>query len=136
MSIAIADLAELLKSLSPRWNPGVYVFVSVPDDGPVALRSVVASIREPEGWSLVLAEADAAVLGLAIDFRAAWLTLTVHSALEAVGLTAVVAQALATAGISCNVIAGARHDHLFVPCERAQEAMAVLTGLQQQAAGA
>jgi len=133
MSSGIVELPELLRSLSPRWNPGGYVFVSVPEGTQVNLRRAIASIREPEGWSLVMAEADAIALGLPIGFRAAWLTLTVHSALEAVGLTAVVAQALADAGISCNVVAGAHHDHLFVPCERAQDAMTVLAGLQQRA---
>ena len=133
MPSAIVELPELLRSLSPQWNPGVYVFASLPNDAQVQLHNAIASIREPEGWSLVLAEADAIALGLPIGYRAAWLTLTVHSALEAVGLTAAVAQALGEAGISCNVIAGAHHDHLFVPCERAQEAMAVLAALQQRA---
>lgn len=52
-----------------------------------------------------------------------------HSALEAVGLTAAVALALTDAGISCNVVAGFHHDHLFVPFGRAAEAVAVLEAL-------
>lgn len=65
-----------------------------------------------------------------ILFRAAWITLTVHSDLSAVGLTAAVAGALAQANISCNVIAGAYHDHLFVPFESAAQAMEILRRLQ------
>jgi hypothetical protein len=111
----------------------VYVFVSVPEGVVADASRAIASIREPEGLSLVLAETDAAAQGLVVQFRAAWLTLTVHSALEAVGLTAAFASALAEAGIGCNVVAGSFHDHLFVPYERAAEAMAVLADIQQQA---
>jgi hypothetical protein len=56
-------------------------------------------------------------------------TLTIHSSLEAVGLTAVFAGALARAGIGCNVVAGYTHDHLFVPADRADDAVAALRAL-------
>ena len=59
------------------------------------------------------------------------ITLTVHSALEGVGLTAAVAGALAQAGIACNVVAGYHHDHLFVPWDRREEALAILQRLSQ-----
>ncbi len=62
-------------------------------------------------------------------FVAAWITLQVHSALEAVGLTAAVSHVLTGAGISANVIAGYTHDHVFVPVERADDAMSVLATL-------
>ena len=60
---------------------------------------------------------------------------TVHSDLNAVGLTAAFASALGGAGISCNVVAGAYHDHLFVPVERADDAMRALRSLQRGADG-
>jgi hypothetical protein len=72
---------------------------------------------------------DADRLQLRYDFVAGWITLQVHSALAAVGLTAVVSTALADAGISCNVVAGYHHDHLLVPLERVDEALTVLHGL-------
>ncbi|MDO4640652.1 MAG: ACT domain-containing protein [Neisseria sp.] len=37
---------------------------------------------------------------------------------------------LGQAGISCNVVAGNYHDHIFVPYEQAAQAMQVLQGLQ------
>ncbi len=55
-----------------------------------------------------------------------------HSDLQAVGLTAAVATALAEAGISCNVVAAAYHDHLFVPVESASQAIAALRTLQER----
>jgi hypothetical protein len=63
-------------------------------------------------------------------FRAGWITLTVNSDLQAVGLTAVFASALGKAGISCNVVAGAYHDHIFVPIERTSEAIKVLKNME------
>ena len=61
-----------------------------------------------------------------------WITLDVHSSLEAVGLTAAVSAALAEENISCNVVAAYYHDHLFVPvadAERAMETLMRLTGV-------
>jgi len=59
--------------------------------------------------------------------------LTVHSDLQAVGLTASFARALADEGIACNVVAGARHDHLFVPIAAAAAAVNALNNLQSRA---
>jgi uncharacterized protein len=56
-------------------------------------------------------------------------SLTIGSSLSTVGLTATVSHVLAAAGISCNVIAGFHHDHLFVDWERGAEAAALLRGL-------
>ena len=80
-----------------------------------------------------MSERIAATHDLTPVFRAAWITLTVQSDLNAVGLTAVVSTALAKAGISCNVIAAVHHDHLFVPVDRADDAMRVLRGLSDHA---
>jgi hypothetical protein len=82
---------------------------------------------------MVLPEVEALEAGFPVKFRAAWITLSVHSDLQAVGLTAAFASALGGAGISCNVMAGAYHDHIFVPVEQAQAAMAALRALQLQA---
>jgi len=52
-----------------------------------------------------------------------------------VGLTAAVAGALAEAGIACNVVAGFHHDHLFVPWERREDALAILSDLSARTDG-
>ena len=71
----------------------------------------------------------AAAAGFGAGDRFAWITLDVHSALDAVGLTAAVAGALAERGIACNVVAGFHHDHLFVPVDRAGDAIDALDAL-------
>lgn len=86
-------------------------------------------MREAEGLTVVLPRAEADRLGLAYDFVGAWITLQIHSALEAVGLTAAVSRALTDAGISCHVLAGFHHDHLLVPVADAPRALEVLAGL-------
>lgn len=126
-------LATLLRSMSPHLNDDDYVFCTLPDHRIPAGCEVIGSFREQEGLTLILERQHAQQAGLAFDYVAAWITLNVHSALDAVGLTAAVASALGNAGISCNVIAGYYHDHLFVGRADAQRALQVL---QQLAADA
>jgi hypothetical protein len=125
-------LATLLRSMSPHLNEGEYVFCTLPDNCIPAGCEVIGSFREQEGLTLILERQHAEQAGLAFEYVAAWITLNVHSALEAVGLTAAFATALGKAGISCNVIAGFYHDHLFVGRADAERAMDVL---RQLAAG-
>lgn len=127
MGAPLGDLAELLRNLAPALDPAVYVFASVP--GLPAGLAPLATIREEEGLSVILEAGEAARAGLEPLFRARRITLTVHSDLAAVGLTAAVSGALAGRGIGCNVVAGAFHDHLFVPADRAEEAMVALISL-------
>lgn len=129
MDRPVSDLHELLRSMDPELHDGVYVYTCVP--GPVLGVEPIATFREAEGLTLIAEEGEALRVGLPILFRAAWITLTVTSDLQAVGLTAAVAAALTAAGISCNVVAGACHDHLFVPVDRAGEALAALQALRQ-----
>lgn len=133
MASPVSALDALLGSLEPVLHDGVYVFAVAPPGGDLGALSPVATMREDEGLTVVLHEADAVAAGLAVLFRAAWITLRVHSDLQAVGLTAAFATALGAAGISCNVVAGAYHDHLFVPVDRAGDALAALERLQREA---
>lgn len=126
----ISNLNQLIECMDPVLHAGVYVFASIENRETLKGLKSIASMEESEGLSVVLREEDARELGLAVLFRAAWITLTVHSDLLAVGLTAAFADALAKAGISCNVVAGAFHDHLFVPVEHAEKAMRILRRLQ------
>jgi ribosomal protein S18 acetylase RimI-like enzyme len=122
------DLAALLAGLSPRLHDGAYVFTTVAGAVPEGATPVVV-VDEDEGRTLVLRRTQADERGLPYAFVAAWITLQVHSALDAVGLTAAVSRALTEAGISANVVAGFHHDHLFVPYDRADKAVEVLRAL-------
>jgi hypothetical protein len=126
----VGSQSELLRGLDPQLRPGRFVFASL-SSIPNGLEPV-ATVLEPEGMSLVLSADRAENMGLRCEFVAAMITLRVHSALDAVGLTAAVSSALADAGIACNVVAGYHHDHLFVPHERGEEAIAILTALAQR----
>lgn len=134
MSAAVSDLATLLRSMEPELHTGVYAYCVAPHGTDLSALSPVTTVAEAEGLTLVLPEAQALQAGFAVLFRAAWITLTVHSDLQAVGLTAAFATALGHAGVSCNVVAGAYHDHIFVPVEQAEAALAALRALQHQPA--
>jgi uncharacterized protein len=133
VSIPVTELNALLQSMAPALNAGEYVFATLDGGSAVDLRDVVASIREAEGLSVVLEASVAGRCGVAVDHRFAWITLTVHSDLQAVGLTAAFASALGREGISCNVVAGHCHDHIFVPIAQADAAMTALRALQRSA---
>src|SRR5215831_171313 len=110
-----------LMNLNPSFDRDEYVFVTV-ERVPDGLEPV-AMVREPEGLTVVLRREDADRRGLAYDFVAAWIVLGALTRLDEVGVTATFATALAALGIGCNVIAGVHHDHVFVPYDRAPEAV-------------
>ncbi|WP_210491567.1 ACT domain-containing protein [Patulibacter sp. SYSU D01012] len=123
------DLDRLLTTMEPVARPGVWTFTTLPPGAPVpAGLDPVVTVAEAEGTTLVVPLDAARAAGLPADFAATWITLSVHSALDAVGLTAEVARRLTAAGISCNVVAGYFHDHLFVPRDRADDALRALAG--------
>lgn len=125
----ITDLQQLIRDMEPVLNEGEYVFASVSDIATIPRELTICEMREKEGMTVVLAKKDAEKLGVPFEFVAAWITLNIHSALEAVGLTAAFATALGKNNISANVIAGYYHDHIFVDTKDAEKAMEVLWGM-------
>lgn len=124
---AITDLDILLKSMSPELIEGDYVFCTV--EGGLAdyvHLNPMATFREKEGLTLVLTREVATQAQLSFDGGFSMITLSVHSSLEAVGLTAAFATKLGSYGISANVIAGYYHDHIFVQKHKADAAMSAL----------
>ncbi len=123
------DLSILLRTADPRLNEGEYVFCLVDPATRVDPREVVCTFLEAECLTVIVRRELADENGWPYSFVASWITLTVHSALDAVGLTAAFATALAKQDISCNVVAAVHHDHLFVAVADAVKAMAVLKAL-------
>jgi len=126
------NLNQLIKNMSPQLNEGDYVFVTVIDASRIDRNVALCEFKEREGTTLVLQREKAVALGLKYNFVASWITLNVHSALKAVGLTAAVSKALTEHNISCNIIAGFYHDHIFVHKKDAVKAMEVLQALSNQ----
>lgn len=126
------NLSTLLRTMQPTQEAGAYVFCPVNPSFAIPWPEVVGFFREAEGVTLILRQEVADQLGLPYDLVMAWLTLTVHSSLAAVGLTAAVAHALTAENISCNVVAAYYHDHLFVAQADANRALAALRQLAVQ----
>lgn len=146
------NLDTLLQSAKPVLNDDTYYFCNIhlapkegekwPDKTYAAIHGLlpvsVATVRESEGLTVVVSKSevqkyvsDTSLPPLEYDssYECAWITLTIHSSLEAVGLTAAFSAQLAKHNISCNVIAGFHHDHIFVAKGDAARAHDVLSNL-------
>ncbi|MCW3171553.1 ACT domain-containing protein [Shewanella subflava] len=123
----ITDLNTLLQSMQPQLLETEWVFCSVKGRlGDYLALNPIATFMEPEGLTLVLEKLEAIKAGLVFEQTFCQITLSVHSSLEAVGLTAAVAAKLTAKGISANVIAAYYHDHIFVPSAKASAALVAL----------
>ncbi|ELR69499.1 hypothetical protein C900_05031 [Fulvivirga imtechensis AK7] len=129
------DLVKLVKGMKPQLNAGEYVFSLVDTMKNIPPDDVLCLFREKEGITVILEREEADLLNLKYDYVASWITLMVHSSLEAVGLTAVFSSELAKHHISCNVVAGYYHDHIFVDKKQEQQAIEVLVELTKKFEG-
>ncbi len=128
----LKNLDTLIKSMSPKINEGQYVFCTLENPPQELLNQAILTFTEAEGKTLIVQKQTADNFGLTYNFVAAWITLSVHSALDAVGLTAAFSTALARQGISCNVVAGYYHDHIFVDLQKADQAIEALNKISSQ----
>jgi uncharacterized protein len=120
------NLYTLLQSMKPTLQIGGYVFCIAKEGVFIEEKDILMSFKEKEGKTIILKKEVADELRLAYSFEAAWITLSIHSSLEAVGLTAAFSKMLADENISCNVVAAFYHDHIFVNVADAQKAMQIL----------
>jgi hypothetical protein len=126
------DLTKLLQGMKPRLNEGKFVYCTVDSIRQAAKLDPLCMFQEEEAVTVILPKQQADEASLAYSIVCAWITLTVHSSLEAVGLTAAVSKALTEADISCNVVAAYHHDHIFIPARDAKRAMNVLEELSEK----
>ncbi len=127
----ITNLSALIKELTPQINDGEFVFVTVKDTDTVNRSEVLCEFKEQEGITMVVEQKVADHLHLSYDYVFSWITLKVRSSLSAVGLTAAFSSELARHDISCNVVAGYYHDHIFVNVEDTLRAIQVLNQLSE-----
>ncbi|TDD94398.1 ACT domain-containing protein [Flavobacterium cellulosilyticum] len=120
------NLEKLLKTMKPKQNLGEYVFCVIENLDIVKFEDILMTFKEEEGITIILRKEIADSLLLNYSFIASWITLTVNSSLEAVGLTAAFSKALSDNQISCNVVAGFYHDHIFVDIKDIEKALRVL----------
>ena len=122
------NLDVLIKSMKPELNDGLYVFCTVPPHRlpDIPIEDILMHFKEKEGITIVISEDLAVQHLLEFEQRFSWITLSVHSSLSAVGLTAAFSATLSKNNISCNVIAGYFHDHIFVDYRDAEKAISAL----------
>jgi len=111
--------------MRPELHDGEFVFCSVDSVDSLDVTPLLM-FREEEGVTLILTKSDAQSIGVSHGTSWGWISLNVHSDLEAVGFLAEVSRALARAGISCNAVSAYYHDHIFVPFHERHRALDVL----------
>lgn len=121
------NLQTLLQYISPELQDGIFVFTTLPEGKTIPdTINPLLTFREREGTTLVIRREDADSVGLSWQFASRLITLNVHSALDAIGFLAAITARLADAGISVNAVSAFHHDHLFVPVDKAEEALWIL----------
>ena len=128
------DLGKLLAAMEPVLKDGEFVFATIAGATLPDGIHPMGMFREDEGLTVILSAAEAMRAGMTASRPMRLITLTVHSSLDAVGLTAAFTAELARHGVSANVVAGYYHDHIFVGAADAERAMAALQELSRQQA--
>lgn len=117
------DLTTLIQRMTPSVHPDTFVFCTFADFQLPSALEAVCTFHETEGLTAIVPLRRATALRLVHQFPSRMVTLTVHSALDAVGFLASVSTALAANGIACNVVSGYYHDHIFIPENKLAEAL-------------
>ena len=134
MSVPERDLNTLLIFMKPALDPREWVFCSVDRSFLTSAHRPLLVFHEPEGTTIVIEREVAESLGLEYAFVSRHITLRVHSDLNAVGFLSTIASELAKHMIPTNAVSAFYHDHLFVPLDKAEEALRILESLSSERA--
>ena len=129
----IKDLDILLSNIEPILDKDEFIFCTFPDynSGQLTRLQPIGFFKEKEGITFIITKESAISEKISFDSTYCLISLNVHSSLEAVGLTAAVSTKLAEKNISANVVAAYYHDHIFIPADKAEQAMKALIELQK-----
>tara|TARA_B100000575_G_C23143456_1_gene666402 strand:+ start:3227 stop:3592 length:366 start_codon:yes stop_codon:yes gene_type:complete len=116
--------------LKPKLNPGKYVFCKTKNLNKLEESNIISIFKEGKNITVITKKEYAELANLEFYFVCAWITLKIKSTLDSHGLTYIFSKALYNKEISCNVIAGYEHDHIFVPYEKKDEALGILSGIK------
>ena len=120
------NINKLLAGMSPVLDEVEYAFVTRESADRKFDQSCLMTFKEDEGYTYIVPWATAQDEQL---LRYCRITLSIHSALEAVGFLAAISAELTKHNISSNCVSAYFHDHLFIAESDAQKAMDVLNGL-------
>jgi hypothetical protein len=124
------NLEKLIKTMQPVLQDGLFVFhASKKNFKELLAFEPVQLFMETEGTAAILKKEIADENGLEYAFISRMITLNVYSSLEAVGFLAAITKELAHEGISVNAVSAYYHDHLFVPAEKAEQALKILESM-------
>lgn len=126
------NLKKLIEKMEPELNAGEYIFSTLKSANHINREYILGEFKGKEGVTLILERSKADELGLSYDFIASWITLSVHSDLNAVGLTAAFSKCLTKHEISCNIVSGYFHDHIFVSKTDEAKALTALRNLSKE----
>jgi uncharacterized protein len=121
----VSNIKTLIRTMEPTLHQGSFVYFSSNDAH--QFHSCIFTFKESEGTTFVISEEEAKELKIPFNSVWAWITLEVNSDLEAVGFTAFFSKILGDNEISCNVVAGFYHDHIFVPFLQKEKALLLLS---------
>lgn len=126
------NLDKLLATMNPTLDPETYVFCTYAASvSPIPPNLVPRMMfQEAEGkTTLILTKEQAEAHAVEYAYPCRRITLHVHSSLDAIGFLARITNHLASEQkLSVNAVSAFYHDHLFIPHDRADDAM---KGLQQ-----
>jgi len=125
------ELKQLIRSMQPELMKHEYVFITQPDARLAEKLDPVMIFKEAEGVSMIVLREKAEQENLVYEFPCRMITINVHSALDAVGFLAAITRKLASLEMGANAVSAFYHDHLFVPADRAEDAMQALEHMSQ-----